>query len=92
MPNYQFLCEDCGPLDLLLSFSEVGEYAKCPDCGLDARRVYSMPGVLSTSGSQKKARLLNEQGAEPKVIQSPATGNVSQRTTRVGGRPWQINH
>lgn len=92
MPSYEFLCEDCGPLELLMSFSEVGEYSKCSGCGSDARRVYSMPGVLSTNRHQKKARLLNEKEAEPKVLKTLAREAVARKPVQVGGRPWQINH
>lgn len=92
MPAYDFLCEDCGSFDLILSFLEAGESAACPGCGSAARRVYSMPGVISTSRAREKIRLLNERGAEPRVNKGPATGNAAPKPSRVGGRPWQINH
>lgn len=89
MPNYDFSCETCGAFKRRLGFDEVDESASCPICGEPARRVYSMPGV--SSGTRKKARLLNEKGAEPKVVRRP-TGNADPKPRRVGGRPWQINH
>lgn len=92
MPAYEFRCGECGPFELLGSFSQAREGAYCPECGEPARRVYSMPGVVSISGVQKKARLLNERGAEPKVLKNPANDTAAPKPVRVGGRPWQINH
>lgn len=92
MPNYDFSCETCGVFEQRLRLDEAGEASPCPNCGEPSRRVYSMPAVSSTSGSRKKAQILNEKGAEPKVVRQPATGNAKPRPKRVGGRPWQINH
>ena len=92
MPNYEFSCETCGAFEQRLSFAEVGGVTLCPTCGESARRVYSMPGVAVDSGSRKKVRLLNEKGAEPKVVRNLSDGNADPKPRRVGGRPWQINH
>ena len=91
MPNYEFSCKICGTFEQYLSFAEASGSAACPVCGESSGRIYSMPGTSSTSGPQKKARLLNEQGAEPKVVRNPA-GDTAPKPVRVGGRPWQINH
>ncbi len=92
MPNYDFSCETCGVFEQHLRLDEVSGSTLCPTCGESALRVYSMPGVIATSGTQKKARLLNEKGAEPKVVRKPADGGANPKPVRVGGRPWQINH
>ena len=91
MPNYEFSCKTCGTFEQRLSFAEVSGSAPCPVCGESAGRVYSMPGISSTSGSQREARLLNERGAEPKVVRN-TDGDTVPKPVRVGGRPWQINH
>ena len=91
MPNYDFSCENCGVFEQRLSLDRVREATPCPTCGEPACRVYSMPGVSVNSGTQK-ARLLNEKGAEPKVVRNLAHGAAKPKPVRVGGRPCQINH
>ena len=92
MPNYEFSCETCGVFEQRLRLDEVSGATPCPACGEPAPRAYSMPGVAVKSGVQKKARLLNEKGAGPKVVREPDSGNPAPKPVRVGGRPWQINH
>ena len=92
MPNYEFSCGTCGVFEQRLRLDEVCGAAPCPTCGEPALCAYSMPGVAVKSGAQKKARLLNEKGAEPQVVRKPASGNPARKPVRVDGRPWQINH
>ncbi|WP_166395420.1 FmdB family zinc ribbon protein [Rubrobacter marinus] len=91
MPLYEFCCEACGPFEKFLSFGEAGGSRGCPACGAEAPRVYSMPGVVSVSAAERKARLINERGSEPKVVKK--TGEAARPgPARGGGRPWQIGH
>lgn len=96
MPYYEFCCEACGPFERLLGLGEAGESMSCPGCSSPARRAYSMPGVVSVSRETKKARQLNEKGAEPKVARrpegEPAAAPPSSRPVRGGARPWQVGH
>lgn len=91
MPLYEFLCEDCGSFERRRPFGESNDPTPCPDCGEHTRRVYSAPGVVSTSAAQKKARSLNERGAEPKLAKR-REGEKSAAPKPVRGRPWQIGH
>lgn len=72
MPAYESACDTCGAFDLHLNLSEASAVASCPHCGSQARRVYSVPGVISISKTEKSARLRNERGAEPKVLRGQA--------------------
>ncbi len=92
MPNYDFSCETCGVFEQCLRPYEDREAVPCPTCGEPALRTYSMPGVAVKSRFQKKARLLNEKGAEPQVVRKLASGDTAKKPVRVDGRPWQINH
>ena len=92
MPNYEFSCKTCGAFEQRLRPYEDRGSVPCPTCDEPALRAYSMPGVAVKSGAQKKARLLNEKGAEPQVVRKPASGDPVPKPVRVGGRPWQINH
>lgn len=90
MPRYEFLCCSCGSFEERRPFEEANAPAVCPICGASARRVYSAPGVISTSREQKKARHLNERGAEPELIRRGPP--ESPKPVRGRGRPWQLGH
>lgn len=91
MPVYEFTCEICGLFERTSNFSETGGSAPCPECDTPARRVYSMPGVVSVSAATRKARAINERGSEPKIARKPKDA-ARPRPGQGGGRPWQINH
>ena len=91
MPLYEFCCETCGTFEKLLPFGEAGGTQACPACERGASRVYSMPGVVSVSAAEKKARLINEKGSEPKVMKK-FRETAHPAPARSGGRPWQISH
>ncbi len=92
MPNYEFRCEDCGPFERILALTEAAEATGCPECEGLADRVYSMPGVISTSKAVKEARRRNERGAEPKVSGGVPPEQPASRESPGAGRPWQISH
>lgn len=94
MPRYEFLCEGCGPFERWRDHREASAPMCCPSCEGAARRVYSMPGFNVTSKDGKKARLLNEQGSEPRLVERPRAEEpaLQPKPRRVGGRPWQISH
>lgn len=91
MPLYEFLCESCGAFERRRPFGEANDPMPCPGCEENARRVYSAPGVISTSAAQKKARGLNERGTEPKLVKR-REGGKPRPPQPVRGRPWQIGH
>lgn len=70
MPIYEFLCEDCGPFEERRSFEEAGKPADCPQCGIVARRIYSIPGFKTIPTALSKAMHRAQKSAyEPEVAQ-----------------------
>jgi predicted nucleic acid-binding Zn ribbon protein len=92
MPLYAFECPGCGPFELrtevgaqcrqVIAGSAGGPIAgRCPDCGGEARRVFTAPGLARLSLPMRRARDMEERSAhEPEVV-------TSKR-----GRPLHVGH
>jgi len=92
VPTYEFLCEDCGSFEERRSFEEAGE-AACPECGAEARRVYTMPNTKRVPAGLSKAMERAEKSShEPEVVRRPAGGSGKGHRHGHGGRPWSIGH
>jgi putative FmdB family regulatory protein len=66
MPLYAFDCPGCGPFELR---TEVGAAGRCPDCGDEARRVFTAPGLARMARPLRRALELEERSAhEPAVV------------------------
>ncbi len=75
MPLYAFQCEVCGPFEERRPLSESGGPSRCPVCQGSARRLYTPPLLVRTSGPVRRARSLEEKSAhEPEVVQGPPSG------------------
>ncbi|BBL79983.1 hypothetical protein RxyAA322_18370 [Rubrobacter xylanophilus] len=94
MPYYEFRCTTCGGFEERRSISEPAEEATCPGCGRRARRIYSTFHASSVPAEVRKARRLNESGAEPRVVgrKPDPERKKNPGIRRVPGRPWQIGH
>jgi putative FmdB family regulatory protein len=69
MPSYEFRCSGCGPFELFRSMDEAAAPAFCPECGSEARRVYSPPGLALLSSPIRRALEVEEKSAhEPDVV------------------------
>jgi putative FmdB family regulatory protein len=78
MPLYAFECPGCGPFELR---TQAGAAAHCPDCGGEARRVFTPPGLARLSKPLRRARDIEERSAhEPAVV------------TEKRGRPLHLGH
>ena len=78
MPLYAFECPGCGPFELR---TEVGAPSRCPDCGGEARRVFTPPGLARLSSPLRRARDMEERSAhEPAVV------------TEKRGHPLHLGH
>jgi putative FmdB family regulatory protein len=92
MPLYAFDCPGCGPFELrtevgaasrqVIPGSAGGPVAgRCPDCGEEARRVFTAPGLARLSQPIRRARNMEERSAhEPAVV------------TEKRGRPLHLGH
>ena len=75
MPIYEFLCEDCGPLEQQRPLAESSEPMSCPSCGLAARRIYHMPATRKIPAALSEAMNRTEKSAhEPEVVGQPSGG------------------
>ncbi|WP_232697647.1 FmdB family zinc ribbon protein [Brevibacillus daliensis] len=101
MPTYLFQCQECGPFEETMSMSQVTERIDCPFCEQEATRLYTAPGLI-TSSSVIRKRI--EESAMPKVVKrehshshSCGHGTHSHSATTAAGkaspkRPWQASH
>ncbi len=73
MPNYEFLCEDCGSFEERRSLAEADDPMMCPSCGEEARRIYSMPNSRRVPTALSNAMHRAEKSAhEPEMVRHPA--------------------
>jgi putative FmdB family regulatory protein len=87
MPDYQYLCDVCGPFDRWRDHREASHPMSCPACARPARRIFSPPAartprnmlMMAGMGPEGRARTVRAYTGEPAVISGPPTG------TRVTG-------
>ncbi len=94
MPNYDFVCEECGSFEQQRPVAEASDPMACPSCGRDARRVYSMPNTrrmpTALSGAMDRAE---KSAHEPEVAQRPVGGmRPGKAHQHSDGRPWTLGH
>lgn len=94
MPVYEFLCQSCGPFEERRSFEGSEEPMPCPECGNEARRVYSMPSTRRIPTGLYKAMDRSEKSAsEPEVVSRPAgRQSAPGQHKHSHGRPWSLGH
>jgi putative FmdB family regulatory protein len=78
MPLYAFECPGCGPFELR---TEAGATSCCPDCGGEARRVFTPPGLARLSSPLRRARDIEERSAHAPAV-----------VTEKRGRPLHPGH
>lgn len=89
MPNYTFRCENCGDFTLFLRSMEGNKgSADCPECGLEAKRVFMPPNLYSMPNALK-SRI--EKGMEPRRMTREELGTrmLPKKRSPVANRPWQ---
>lgn len=75
MATYVFRCPDCAEFEMLLPMSELAPVQDCPQCGQEARRIYTAPALTGTHRAADRARTAAEASAEaPPVVHSLPTG------------------
>jgi len=79
MPVYEYRCAHCGPFDQHRASDNASQPAACPSCSGAAKRVYTAPGLRSTSGviagasTSDRARVDRARSGEPSLT-GPPTG------------------
>lgn len=86
MPNYTYACAHHGEFTLNQSMNENHDYAVCPDCNQNAKRVF-VPFNTSKMDSKLKRRI--ESGQEPKVVSHNKLPNKSKQQS-THNRPWMV--
>jgi putative FmdB family regulatory protein len=88
---YGFICEGCGPFDLVRPMAEASAAAACPTCGGRARRVFSPPGLALLAGPVRRALDLEEKSAhEPDVVSEKGGHPLPHRHSPTP--PWVLSH
>ena len=104
MPLYEYNCADCGSFTELGRLSECDAPAACPECGMPAARLISIPRLAIMEKGNRTAWEHNERSAhEPRRVtgghrhrhdhehEAKGTDTHRHRHTRQG-RPWMLGH
>jgi putative FmdB family regulatory protein len=91
MPIYAFICEGCGPFDIVRPIARASEAAACPTCDGEARRVFSPPGLALLARPMRRALELEEKSAhEPDVAREKRGRPLPHR--HAPAPPWVLEH
>jgi putative FmdB family regulatory protein len=91
MPLYAFTCEDCGPFELIRPMAQSSAATACPECGAQARRVFTPPGLALVAAPARRALELEEKSAhEPDVTKEKRGRPLPHRHGK--GPPWALAH
>lgn len=84
MPTYSYHCTRCGEFDLVRPMAQVGEPARCPDCGEPGRRTWGAPPLRSVAPALTRALDTSAASADaPAVVDRvPPPQRRRQRYTR----------
>ena len=76
MPIYVYECEEHGHFESLRSFSESDEPMECPECGVVAKRVFTLPVLPILSKANRKVHETNEKAQhEPRFVKRSGFGH-----------------
>ena len=84
MPLYGYACDICGDFELLRPMAAAGSAAECPDCGSQARRLFTPPTVpLLATGVRRALDAQARSADRPDVVVTPAppTARRQRRVT-----------
>jgi len=106
MPEYDYLCPDCGPFTAIRPMAEFKAPQPCGGCGANApRAILTAPALSAMDGARRNAFATNERSANaPTRSTSHPSGcgcckpsgklkaeSVSAKSF-LGQRPWMISH
>ncbi len=76
MATYTYRCAQCDCFDIVQPMSSVRPTHVCPDCGVEAKRVYSAPGLATMPrGLHRVADAAAASADEPQVVQAIPKGS-----------------
>lgn len=76
MPVYDYECSECGVFTALRPMERHADPLECPDCGVDAPRVFlTMPALAMMDSGRRTAISVNERSShEPKLSSQHGAG------------------
>lgn len=76
MPIYVYECEEHGHFESLRSFSESDDPIECPECGVVAKRVFTLPVLPIMNKATRHVHETNERSRhEPKLAKKSSCGH-----------------
>ena len=91
MPIYAFTCGSCGPFEVTRGMAQSAAPISCPDCGGDARRVFTPPGVALLSKPVRGLLDLEQKSAHEPAVVSEKTGRPRPHAHEPTP-PWMLSH
>jgi putative FmdB family regulatory protein len=106
MPEYDYLCEQCGPFSEVRPMAAYADPQPCPGCGEAApRALLTMPALGMMDAGRRVAHATNERSAHAPAVssrhpagcgccsgKSPAGAAAGTAKGFPGKRPWMISH
>ena len=106
MPIFEFICDNCGVMELIMSAEKAEQLTDCPNCNAGIRRHYSPPTFFRVfSGLTHTLLRRNEKGREPRVVRQGEGDPLEAKALSgcghdhgFGGKcdtnypPWMIKH
>lgn len=76
MPNYDYMCDTCGPFTGFAAMADFDKPCACPACGDPARRaLFTAPKLAVVGSGLRRAHETNERAAhEPKSTKKHGPG------------------
>ena len=91
MPVYAFACAWCGPFELTRPMAQAAMPAQCPECGEEARRVFSPPGLALLARPMRRALDREEKSAHEPEVTSTKRGRPLPHS-HGPAPPWVLSH
>ena len=91
MPVYAFTCAGCGAFELTRPMAEAATPAQCPECGEEARRVFSPPGLALLARPMRRALDREEKSAHAPEVTSTKRGRPLPHS-HGPAPPWVLSH
>jgi putative FmdB family regulatory protein len=90
MPLYEFDCKTCGNFEKFRTMSEASKPMLCPTCQTEAKRIYSVAGLILTP---KALRTRIDKSAEPQIVnRAEIKHSHTHKHHHHHSRPWMIGH
>jgi putative FmdB family regulatory protein len=91
VPIYAFTCWTCGPFEVTRGMAQSAAPISCPNCGGDARRVFTPPALALLSKPVRGLLDLEQRSAHEPAMVSQKTGRPRPHT-HDPTPPWMLSH